>query len=163
MPVTDIVSRVAITVKAQYYKTITLAEWGRGDTPVLRDDAHGVGQREVDEKQAVESVPPGGACGVDAHCAGYPYAYCQATCQCRDGAINAGSTCVGQSKSFYQRGFLREICLFCSLAKQRPLSCRTDLRHRGGHVYEQYVLWGEIHNCKLSHLSSGSPWRSMSV
>ncbi len=44
------------------------------------------------------SVPPGGVCSIDGDCSGYPFAYCSGTCMCRDGALNAGSTCVEQGR-----------------------------------------------------------------
>lgn len=44
------------------------------------------------------TVPPGGICSQDQECAGNPFAYCMSTCMCRDGAINAGSTCLEPGK-----------------------------------------------------------------
>jgi hypothetical protein len=33
-------------------------------------------------------------CSTDSSCAGYPLAFCEGVCKCREGALNAGSTCV---------------------------------------------------------------------
>jgi hypothetical protein len=33
-------------------------------------------------------------CSSDASCAGYPLAYCDGVCKCREGSLNAGSACI---------------------------------------------------------------------
>ena len=39
-------------------------------------------------------LPPNSVCSSDSVCAGYPLAFCDGTCKCREGALNAGSTCI---------------------------------------------------------------------
>lgn len=55
---------------------------------------------------SVIGIPPGNlfilylitfidsVCSSDTSCAGYPLAYCDGTCKCREGALNAGSACI---------------------------------------------------------------------
>ncbi|CAD5235781.1 unnamed protein product [Bursaphelenchus xylophilus] len=39
-------------------------------------------------------IPPDSVCSADTACAGYPLAYCDGVCKCREGALNAGSACI---------------------------------------------------------------------
>ncbi|CAD5228418.1 unnamed protein product [Bursaphelenchus okinawaensis] len=43
---------------------------------------------------AVMGIPPDNVCSADTACAGYPLAYCDGVCKCREGALNAGSACI---------------------------------------------------------------------
>ena len=36
----------------------------------------------------------GSVCSTDSSCAGYPLAFCDGVCKCREGALNAGSACI---------------------------------------------------------------------
>uniref|UniRef100_A0A915P5Z5 EB domain-containing protein n=1 Tax=Meloidogyne floridensis TaxID=298350 RepID=A0A915P5Z5_9BILA len=37
---------------------------------------------------------PRNVCSTDSSCAGYPLAFCDGVCKCREGALNAGSACI---------------------------------------------------------------------
>uniref|UniRef100_A0A914CBE1 EGF-like domain-containing protein n=1 Tax=Acrobeloides nanus TaxID=290746 RepID=A0A914CBE1_9BILA len=43
---------------------------------------------------AASLLPPESVCTSDASCAGFPLAFCDRVCRCREGALNAGSTCI---------------------------------------------------------------------
>ncbi|KAI6173765.1 EGF-like domain-containing protein [Aphelenchoides besseyi] len=39
-------------------------------------------------------ISPESVCSTDSSCAGYPLAFCDGVCKCREGALNAGSACI---------------------------------------------------------------------
>uniref|UniRef100_A0A183CDD5 EB domain-containing protein n=2 Tax=Globodera pallida TaxID=36090 RepID=A0A183CDD5_GLOPA len=50
-----------------------------------------------DAPPIVVGIAPGkiyGVCSSDSSCAGYPLAFCDGVCKCREGALNAGSACI---------------------------------------------------------------------
>ena len=49
-------------------------------------------------------LAPDSVCSSDSVCAGYPLAFCDGTCKCREGALNAGSTCIPGTSSSSRSG-----------------------------------------------------------
>ncbi|KAL3075138.1 hypothetical protein niasHS_013361 [Heterodera schachtii] len=47
-----------------------------------------------DAPPIVVGIAPDGVCSSDSSCAGYPLAFCDGVCKCREGALNAGSACI---------------------------------------------------------------------
>ncbi|CEF69139.1 Epidermal growth factor-like domain and Polysaccharide deacetylase domain and EB domain and Cysteine-rich repeat and Glycoside hydrolase/deacetylase, beta/alpha-barrel domain-containing protein [Strongyloides ratti] len=46
------------------------------------------------ETNDISGIRPGGRCNSDILCSGYPLAYCETVCKCKENSYNAGSTCI---------------------------------------------------------------------
>ncbi|PAV67126.1 hypothetical protein WR25_14176 [Diploscapter pachys] len=53
----------------------------------------------VQHNAASNGLPPDSLCSTDSDCAGYPLSFCDGTCRCVSGAINAGTTCLGRNQA----------------------------------------------------------------
>lgn len=90
------------------------------------------------------TISPGGVCSQEQDCSGYPYAYCLGTCMCRDGAINAGSTCLEPGT---QR-FITKITK-CTLTDYLILISGSSSRGNCGANQVYVSEAGACMNCKL--------------
>lgn len=62
--------------------------------PPLRPPPPGQLDPGGDESPIVAGIAPDSVCSSDSSCAGYPLAFCDGICKCREGALNAGSACI---------------------------------------------------------------------
>ncbi|KAI1724096.1 EB module domain-containing protein [Ditylenchus destructor] len=53
---------------------------------------------------AMSGAPPESVCSSDSSCAGYPLAFCDGVCKCREGALNAGSACIAAGNTGLKDG-----------------------------------------------------------
>ncbi|KAI6205659.1 hypothetical protein M3Y94_00817500 [Aphelenchoides besseyi] len=51
-------------------------------------------QLEPPSETPAFGIAPESVCSTDSSCAGYPLAFCDGVCKCREGALNAGSACI---------------------------------------------------------------------
>ena len=68
---------------------------GNGNPPIIAGIAPGKFnfQTKLDKKEKI-CLPSDAVCSSDSSCAGYPLAFCDGVCKCREGALNAGSACI---------------------------------------------------------------------
>uniref|UniRef100_A0A0K0FTZ1 EGF-like domain-containing protein n=1 Tax=Strongyloides venezuelensis TaxID=75913 RepID=A0A0K0FTZ1_STRVS len=77
-------------------KTVNLAKSSFFDkiTDFIALKTRSIFNNQQSETNEIIGVRPGGSCINDLACAGYPLAYCDTVCKCKENSYNAGSTCI---------------------------------------------------------------------